>query len=152
MKLDIRKLGHSEKAPMDLLLKADPSIEMIEKYLYAGECHIALINEEVVGVFVLMANSANEIELKNISVADKFQGKGIGKDIIKYVVRISKLEGYEDLIVKTADVSVDTIKFYENLKFEYYFTVKSHFIKYYDQPIIENGKQATDQIVLKRSL
>ena len=152
MKLEIRKLGHSEKPPMDLLLEADPSEEMIEKYLYAGECYIAEGEGEIVGVFVLMPNTAHEIEIKNISVLEKYQHQGVGKDIVKYVVRIAKLEGYEELIVKTADVSKDAIKFYEKMKFTHDFTVKGYFIQYYDQPIMENGKQATDQVVMKRKL
>ena len=57
MKLEIRKLGHSEKPPMDLLLKADPSEAMIEKYLYAGECYIAEAEDNIIGVFVLIGGS-----------------------------------------------------------------------------------------------
>ncbi|WP_421872441.1 GNAT family N-acetyltransferase [Marinoscillum sp.] len=152
MKLEIRKLGHSEKPPMDLLLKADPSEEMIEKYLYAGECYLAEAEGELVGVFVLMPNTAHEVEIKNISVEEKYQHQGVGKDIIKYVVRIAKLEGYEDLIVKTADVSKDAIKFYEKMKFVYDFTVKGFFVQYYDEPIMENGQQAVDQVVMRRKL
>ena len=152
MKLDIRKLGHSEKPPMDLLLKADPSEAMIEKYLYAGDCYIAESEEELIGVFVLLPNSAHEIELMNISVLDKYQHQGVGKDIIKYVARIAKLEGYEDLIVKTADVSKDAQEFYKKMKFEYDFTVKGYFIQYYEEPIMENGEQAIDQIVFRKKL
>lgn len=152
MKLEIRKLGHSERPPMELLLKADPSEVMIEKYLYAGECFLAEHAGEIVGVFVLMPNTAHEIELMNISVVEEHQHHGVGKDIIKYVVRISKMEGYEDLIVKTADVSKDAIKFYEKMKFEYDFTVKGYFVQYYNEPIIENGQQAIDQIVMRRKL
>lgn len=152
MKLEIRKLGHSEKPPMDLLLKADPSEEMIEKYLYAGECYIAEAEDEIVGVFVLMPNTAHEVEIMNISVLEQYQHQGIGKDIIKYVVRIAKLEGYEDLVVKTADVSATAIEFYKKMKFTHDFTVKGHFVQYYAEPVMENGQQAIDQIVMRRKL
>ncbi|MFY0607440.1 MAG: GNAT family N-acetyltransferase [Cyclobacteriaceae bacterium] len=152
MKLEIRKLGHTEKAPMDLLLEADPSEEMIEKYLYTSECYVAEIGDDVIGVIVVAPNTAHEIELKNICVAEKYRNIGIGKDLVKYFVRLAKMEGYKDLIVKTADVSKRAIKFYEKMKFEYFFTVKSHFIKYYEEPIMEDGQQAEDQIVMKRSL
>ena len=152
MNLSITKLGPSEKVPMDLLLASDPSEEMIRKYLHAGDCYLAKMNEELVGVFVIMPNTANEIELKNISVAEAYQRQGIGEEIIKYVIRISKLEGYEYLIVKTADVSTDTIQFYRKMKFQDYFVVKSHFIKYYEHPIMENGQQAVDQLVFRRKL
>lgn len=137
---------------MNLLLEADPSVEMIEKYLYAGECFLAENEGEVAGVFVLMPNTAAEIELKNISVAEKYQDQGVGKEILKYVIRIAKLEGYDSLIVKTADVSTAAIAFYKKMKFEEDMIVKGHFIKYYKEPIIENGRQAQDQVVLKRAL
>lgn len=137
---------------MDLLLKTDPSREMVEKYLYSGDCYLATIGDETVGTFVLQSNSINEIEVKNISISTKHQGNGIGKHILKYVVRISKLEGYESLIVKTADINVEVIEFYKKNKFEYHLTIKSHFLKYYDKPLYKNGKQAIDQIVLKRVL
>ncbi len=152
MKAEIRKLGHSEKAPMELLLEADPSEAMIEKYLFVGDCYVAELGDEVVGTFVIMPNTAHEIELKNICVAEKYRRSGIGKDLVKYFVRLAKMEGYTELIVKTADVSKAAIKFYEKMKFEYFFTVKGHFIKYYNEPILENGEQAEDQIVMKRSL
>lgn len=137
---------------MDLLFKADPSIEMIERYLYSGDCYLAKLDGALAGAFVLMPNNDSEIELKNISIVEQYQGQGIGKEIIKYVVRISKMEGYEYLVVKTADSSKDTIAYYQKLKFEHYFISKGHFLKYYDQPIIENGQQAIDQIALRRKL
>lgn len=152
MEVQIVKLGHSEKAPLELLLKADPSEEMINKYLYAGECYLAKSAEETIGVMVLLPTTEEEIEIKNISIADKYQGQGVGSELIKFAIRISKLEGFRFLVVKTADSSVDTQRLYEKHKFEHYFTVKSHFIKYYPQPIYENGKQAVDQIVMRRVL
>lgn len=137
---------------MDLLLQADPSEEMINKYLYSGDTYLAKLEEEVVGVFVLMPNNPQEMELKNISIEKKYQGMGYGKEILNYVIRITRVEGFEYLVVKTADVSTEVIDFYKKLKFEDYFVIKGHFIKYYDQPVIENGKQAMDQVVLRRKL
>lgn len=152
MELTIKKATHADKTPMDLLLQADPSEEMINKYLYAGDTYLAKLQNETVGVFILMANNPQEIELKNISIKKEYQGKGYGKEIIKYVIRISKMEGFEYLVVKTADISSNVIDFYRKLRFEDYFTVKGHFIKYYDSPIIENGNQAIDQIVMRKKL
>ncbi|MFT6882227.1 MAG: ribosomal protein S18 acetylase RimI-like enzyme [Marinoscillum sp.] len=150
--MEISKLGHSEKAPMELLLEADPSFEMVEKYLFSGDCYLAKEGDEVIGTIILTPNTANEIEVRNICVAEKYRRQGIGKDLLKYAFRISKMEGYETIIVKTSDVSLDAISFYKKLKFEHSFIVKGHFIKYYKEPIIENGKQAADQIVMKRKL
>lgn len=152
MNLEIRKLGHTEKPPMDLLLKADPSEEMIEKYLHAGECHIAESEGTILGVCVLMPKTSSEMEIMNISVLEEYQSQGIGKDLINYAIRISKLEGYEDLIVKTADTSTTAMAFYKKLRFEFDYKVKGYFMQYYKEPIIENGQQAVDQIVMRRKL
>lgn len=152
MEIKISKISHADKTPMDLLLEADPSEEMIKRYLHSGDCYLVKSKGEVVGVFVLMPNSAQEIELRNIAVHRKYRGQGIGKEIMKYVVRISKLDGFDFLITKTADTSVGQQEFYRKMKFEPYFTVKGHFIKYYPEPIIENGQQAVDQVVLRRKL
>lgn len=152
MNIEINKISHRDKMPMDLLLQADPSEEMINKYLYAGDTYLAKNDNEVIGVFVLMPNTDEEVELKNISVAKDYQRQGVGKEIVKYVIRISKMEGFKYLVARTADTSTEQIKFYEKMKFEQYFVIKGHFIKYYEEPIIENGKQATDQVVLRRKL
>ena len=151
MDLSITKLGPAEKVPMDLLLASDPSEEMIRKYLYAGDCYLARLQEELVGVFVIMPNTANEIELKNISVAEAHQRKGIGEEIIKYVIRISKLEGYQYLIVKTADVSTDTIQFYRRMKFQDYFVVKATLSSITNIPLSKMGSKPSISWFLEES-
>lgn len=137
---------------MDLLLQADPSEEMVNRYVHAGDTYLAKLEDEVIGVFVLMPNNPQEMELKNISIEKKYQGHGYGKEILKYVIRITKMEGFEYLTAKIADTSTQLMEFCKKLKFEEYFIVKGHFIKYYDKPVIENGKQAVDQIVLRKKL
>ena len=152
MEIEIRKLGAKDKTPMHLLLQADPSEEMVNRYLFAGDTYLAWTGDQLVGVFILMPNTEEEIELKNIAIEEAYRRKGIGKELVNYVIRISKMEGFQYLIAKTADTSTDQIKFYESLRFKPYFVVKGHFIKYYKEPIMENGKQAIDQIVLRRKL
>jgi ribosomal protein S18 acetylase RimI-like enzyme len=152
MELKIGKIDHTDSLPMDLLLLADPSEEMIAKYLYSGEKYAAKSNGELIGVFILDSISPSEIELKTIAVYPEHQRKGVGKELLKYAIRISKMERYESMIVRTADCSDYQIAFYKKLKFEHESTVKGHFIKYYKEPIIENGKEAVDQLFFRRKL
>mgnify|MGYP001254008061 CR=1 FL=1 len=49
--MEIRKLNHQEKPPIELLLMADPSTRLVKKYVQRGETFIAKTNEEVVGVY-----------------------------------------------------------------------------------------------------
>ncbi len=145
-------MDHRESLPMDLLFLADPSEEMIEKYRYSGEAYLAKKDEDLIGAFIMVPLTDSEIELKNIAVYPKHQRQGHGKEMVKYAIRIAKMEAYESLIVKTADVSEYQINFYQKLKFQLESTIKGHFIKYYKDPIIENKKEAVDQLVFKRLL
>lgn len=150
MNIEIIRLTHSEKVPMDLLLQADPSEEMINKYLPESEIFVAKNGSDIVGTFVLLATSEDEMELKNISVKKEYQRKGIGKAMIKQAVRITKMEDALFLIAKTADSSVGQQNFYRKMKFDEYYTVKGFYIKYYQQPIVEDGVEAVDQIAFRR--
>ncbi|MEQ8241471.1 MAG: GNAT family N-acetyltransferase [Cyclobacteriaceae bacterium] len=152
MSIQINRLTHNEKVPFELLLQADPSEEMINRYLPESDVYVARQNNEIVGVFVLMAASEDEMEIKNISVDNKFQRQGIGKEMVKQAIRVAKMEGFLFLTAKTADTSLGNHQFYKKMKFEEYYRVKGHFMKYYEQPIIENGVEAIDQIAFRRPI
>ena len=57
------------KAPWDLLLLAQPSLENIQTDLDRGLCHVAKIDSEIVGVFVLVQKAEQLWEITNIAVA-----------------------------------------------------------------------------------
>ncbi len=152
MEVKINALAPEEKPPMDLLLLADPSEKMIEKYVHSGACYVALSANQCIGACVLQHKSAHEAEIMNMSVAVGYQRKGVGKALIEHIVQVAKEQGLTLLRVKTADVSEQAIDFYEKMKFVHDGTVKGHFVKYYDQPIMENGRQAIDQVMMKRTL
>ncbi|MFP3514239.1 GNAT family N-acetyltransferase, partial [Peribacillus sp. SIMBA_075] len=50
--MEIRKLAPHEKAPMYLLLLADPSEKLVEEYLQRGDCYVATKGDDIVGVYV----------------------------------------------------------------------------------------------------
>ncbi|MEP0369008.1 MAG: GNAT family N-acetyltransferase [Cyclobacteriaceae bacterium] len=152
MDIKINKAGPNESLPIDLLLLADPSEEMISKYLNSGETFVAKLDDKIVGGFILLPISEGEIEIKNIAVYPEYQKKGLGKELMKYAIRTAKMEAYDFLIIKTADSSRYQISFYEKLKFKLDSTIKGHYIQYYKEPIIENGLEAVDQLVFRRSV
>lgn len=152
MNLDISKANHNEFLPIDLLLLADPSEEMIERYRNSGETYLAKIDGDLVGGFILSPISQEEIEIKNIAVYEPFQKQGFGKELMKYAIRTAKMEAYKRIIVKTANSSQYQIEFYKKLKFNLESVIKGHFMKYYKKPILENGEEAIDQMVFMRLL
>lgn len=53
---------------MDILLEADPNKEKIEKYLEYSRLYIGMVDEELIGAFVLTPQDEYTVELMNISV------------------------------------------------------------------------------------
>lgn len=88
--MDIRKLNEYEKPPMDLLLLADPSREMVEEYINRGECFIAEIKHQTIGVYVLLPTRPETVELVNVAVAEDQQGRGISKRLVLDAIRVAK--------------------------------------------------------------
>jgi N-acetylglutamate synthase-like GNAT family acetyltransferase len=82
MKLIIKKLDSVNHAPFNLLLLADPSNKLVEEYLCRGICYVAKVDEEIVGVYVLIRTRPDTVEIVNIAVKEDSQGKGIGKKLI----------------------------------------------------------------------
>jgi hypothetical protein len=46
----IRPLFPTEKTPYDLLFLADPSLEMIEKYILKSSIYVAALEDQIIGV------------------------------------------------------------------------------------------------------
>jgi GNAT superfamily N-acetyltransferase len=75
----------SEKTKyMDLLLIADESVSMIEKYLYRGKM-FTLTDEDLKALCVVTQEEPGVYEIKNIVTVPKYQGKGFGQQLISFI-------------------------------------------------------------------
>ena len=144
--MEIKKIIENKEKFMDLLLLGDEQEDMINKYLYRGEL-FALYDGDLKTVSVVTKESEKICEIKNIATYEKYQGKGYGKYMIKYITENFK-DKCDTLLVGTGE-SNKTISFYRNCGFIYSHTVKDFFINNYDHKIIEEGKQLKDMIYLK---
>lgn len=151
MQIIIRKVYSKHDLPFDLLLLADESVEVIEKYIYESEVYVATENEdsEAVAVFALLKINNSDIEIKNIAVIGELQNRGIGSLLISEIKRIAKVAKFENVIVGTPDQAVRQINFYEKNGFIKYELKKDFFIKNYPAPIIDNGVMLRDMVMLK---
>jgi len=152
MDLKIRKVATDY--PYDLLLLADETIEGINKYLFDSDVYIAELSgkREAIAVFCLYPIDKNRVELKNIAVAESYQGKGFGSVLLDKATGIAKEKGYREIIVGTADCGVKQIWFYERNGFVKYGVKKNFFLEIYDQPIYEDGVQLKDMVMLKKGI
>jgi len=80
--MEIRKLNKTDKLPIELLLLADPSREMVEEYVKRGECFVAEMEQQTIGVYVLLPTRPETVELVNVAVVEEQQGRGIGKRLV----------------------------------------------------------------------
>jgi len=149
MKIELFKKKDTSEL-VDLLLSADPDKACVNRYINTGEILTAIIDDEVVGVAVVVMDGV-EAELKNIAVRPMEQGKGIAKDLIDEVKKLAKRLGATLLIVGTGNSSLSQLALYQKCGFRFY-RVIPNFFETYSEPIFENGIRCIDMVMLKFEL
>lgn len=147
----IRIVTENKKAYLPLLLLADESERMIDRYLDRGTL-FALQSEsgETVGVCVVTVENKETIEIKNLAIAPNFQKQGWGKFLINHVKNTFKGR-YKVLLVGTGD-SPATLPFYEKCGFKISHRITNFFTDNYEHPIVEDGVRLIDMVVLHQAL
>ena len=139
--INIKKERDYKEQYMDLLLEADPSKEMINKYLSDGELFVLTYNDEPVCVAVVTKINNDNVELKNIVTKEKYRCKGYAKKMIKYLADNYKTR-FSKMIVGTTE---NNIPFYVKQGFDKYEkTVKNFFVDNYDKEIFDGNMQCID--------
>ncbi|MDU0201704.1 MULTISPECIES: GNAT family N-acetyltransferase [Paenibacillus] len=150
--MQIRELKTNEQPPLELLLLADPSQKLVEGYLQRGQCFIGTLNEQIVGVYVLLPTRPDTVELVNIAVDEGHQGKGYGKQLVKHAIQVSTGLGFKTMEVGTGNSSVGQLALYQKCGFRITGIDKDFFIRHYEEEMIENGIQVIDMIRLSQDL
>jgi len=145
----VKIVKENKKEYMDLLLLADEQEDMIDKYLEEGDM-FALYDGDLKTVAVVKKIDDEAIEIKNIATYEKYQGKGYGRKMIKYIEDYYK-NRFKEIYVGTGDSPL-TIPFYESCGFEKSHIIKNFFIDNYNHEIIEGGIKLVDMIYLKKNL
>ncbi|MFF2448369.1 GNAT family N-acetyltransferase [Neobacillus sp. NPDC058068] len=136
---------------LDYLLLADESEEIVREYINDCEMFAILCAGQIVGVALFIFLQDGIVELKNIAIIEDYQGKGIGKLVIKESFDLYKMKGLNKMLVGTANSSIANLAFYQKLGFRMV-EIKKNFFKKYPNPIYENGIRALDMVVLERDL
>jgi ribosomal protein S18 acetylase RimI-like enzyme len=137
---------------MELLLLADPSEEMVMSYINRGKCWLAEVNNEVVGVYVLLETRPETVELVNVAVREDMQGKGIGKQLVLHAVETARQLGFRTMELGTGNSSISQLGLYQKCGFRIVGVDVDYFVRHYQQPIFENGIQCRDMVRLRRDL
>lgn len=150
--MKIRPLKKNEELPYALLLDADPSKTMVDEYLAYAEVFVACFQEKIIGVYVCCPLDIYCLEIKNIAVAEGFQGKGIGQEMLQDAFRRAREKGYTEMQIGTSPSSIGPLYLYQKAGFEVSHIIKNFFTDHYPEPLFENGIQCKHMIVLKKLL
>ncbi|GAF36084.1 GNAT family N-acetyltransferase [Lentilactobacillus farraginis] len=104
---------------LPLLLVGDEDKEKVMGYLNLGKIFVAKIQSKIVAALLMIFDDKGNAEIKNISVLPKYQGNGIGTQLISFVVSKSP-KSLEQLIVGTGDADIQNIYFYLKNGFRFY--------------------------------
>ena len=144
----IIEIKENKNEYLDLLMLADESEEMINRYLNDGRMYV-LHDNGIKCECVLTDEGNGVLEIKNIATAPEYQGQGYGKAMIEFVLNTFR-DRYSILQVGTGD-SPMTIPFYEKCGFVRSHIVPNFFVANYDHPIYEGGIQLVDMVYLRRT-
>jgi len=147
--MEIQKIDKNKKQFLDLLLLADESELMIDKYLEKGD-FFALYDGDLKSICVVIALDSHSCELKNIATYAKYQGQGYGKALIHYISSFYH-KSYKNMLVGTGDTP-KSLSFYKGCGFKISHSIKNFFTDNYDHIMIEEGIQLVDMIYLKKEL
>ena len=137
----INKEKNDKNQYINLLLEADPSEKMIEKYLKDGDLFVLRYKDDVACIAVVTKLDNDTVELKNIVTKEEFRGKGYAKKMIKYLADNYK-QRYKKMLVGTTE---NNIPFYVKQGFDKYEkTIKNFFIDNYEKEIWDGSLKCTD--------
>jgi len=145
----IQKITKNKKQFLDLLLLADEQEDMIDKYLPDGDL-FALYDDDLKSVCVVVPVNSETCELKNIATYEKYQGRGYGRALIKFISDFYKKD-YKTMLVGTGETPA-ILSFYEKSGFTISHRLKNFFTDNYDHPMFEGDIQLVDMIYLQKDL
>ena len=137
---------------MELLLLADPSRELVDAYLKSGSCFVAEMDGQIIGVYVLLKLTAETVEIVNVAVAEPYQGKGLGKQLVNHAIHYARSQGYVTIEIGTGNSGIGQLALYQKCGFRMTAIDHDFFTRNYSEAIYENGIQCRDMLRLSQTL
>lgn len=150
--MPIRKLKNGEAIPYDLLLLADETVAVIDRYLPGSDIYIWEEAGIAIGVYVLQHTGPGALEIMNMAVAEASQGRGIGFRMLQHATEMARAAGMQQLLVGTSNAAWRPLYLYQKAGFEMDHIRKNFYTEHYPEPIFENGLLLNHMIVLRKEL
>ncbi|WP_431802709.1 GNAT family N-acetyltransferase [Halobacillus andaensis] len=142
---------HNRHQYLPLLLLADESETLIAEYINKGEMYTICEQDHSIGVCLFIFPAEGIVELKNIAIVPDRRGTGIGKQVLTESCTMFQKRGFREIIVGTANSSLENIAFYQKCGFRMN-SIRRDFFCDYPTPLYENGIRALDMIVFSKEL
>jgi GNAT superfamily N-acetyltransferase len=153
MSFTIREVSKNEVAALlPLLLLAEPS-ESALRWSLNNLSDTAYGMEEsgmLVGAATLRWHKA-PCEIIELAIVQERQGQGLGRQFIEWLIAEGRRRGKAEILVGTANSSIDNIIFYQKCGFRMH-KVRRDYFWYHREPLIEDGLQVRDMIVFRYDL
>lgn len=147
-RMQVKKIENKEDY-IDLLLEADPSKDMIHKYLNDSDVYALKKEDELISIAVILHIDKNTLELKNLVTKEEHRGKGYAKKLLKSLCGNYK-QKFSKMLVGTSE---NNIPFYVKQGFDKYEkTIKNYFIDNYDEEIWDGDLHCTDMYYYSKDL
>jgi GNAT superfamily N-acetyltransferase len=153
MAIVIREASEDEiEALRPLLLLAEPSESALNWSLenLSDAAYSMTDDGQVVGAATMRWNS-EPCEIMELGIASERQRQGLGKLFVNWVIEEARRRGKREIIVGTANSSIDNIAFYQRCGFRIDHVRKDYFW-YHREPIYENGIRVRDMLVFSMKL
>ncbi|MGG7162274.1 GNAT family N-acetyltransferase [Clostridium ihumii] len=115
-------------------------------------CYGIYLGNELVGQYSILNIKKDIMEIMNISVNEKYQGRGLGKQLIFHAINFAKEENAKLLEIGTGNSSINQLKLYQKCGFRINGIYKDYFKLNYDEEIFENDIRCIDMIRLSINL
>lgn len=148
----ITECMQGEPVPYTLLLIADPSKENVDAYIPGSRIYTAVLQGETIGCYALYDLGSHSMEIKNIAVSEKHQGRGIGTALLNHAIENARVLGVQTLVIGTGNSSIGQLHLYQKLGFRITGIKKDLFRDNYKDRIFENGIECIDMIMLEMRL
>ena len=147
-RMQVKKIENKEDY-IDLLLEADPSKDMIHKYLNDSDVYALKKEDELISIAVILHIDRKTLELKNIVTKENYRNKGYAKTLLKHLSGNYK-QKYDRMLVGTTE---NNIPFYVKQGFDKYEkTIKNFFVDNYKEEIKDGELTCTDLIYYSKDL
>lgn len=146
--MEVRKITTGKQSYLPLLLEADPSEEMIGRYLENGELYVLVINGQAVSEAVVLQRDEGLCELCNLATDPAHRGRGYAGQLVRHLLKL-----YQPRCRRMeVGTSAGMVPFYQRFGFQRAYTRRNFFLENYQPPIVEDGRTLTDMEVLSREL